>query len=114
MGAGAHPGRRHARIFLCRNPFDDASRETPGTTQDMTPSAQSVISVQFKGFLGKFKLDVNFETPMHGVTALFGPSGSGKTTILRCVAGLTRLPGHLVVGREVWQNESEFRVPHQR
>ena len=38
-----------------------------------------------------FALDAAFEAPAKGVTALFGPSGCGKTTLLRCIAGLTRL-----------------------
>ena len=38
-----------------------------------------------RGVLGKFELDVAFDAPMHGITALLGPSGCGKTTILRCV-----------------------------
>ena len=53
---------------------------------------------------------------MRGVTALFGPSGCGKTTILRCIAGLQRLPGFLNVGGEVWQDDERgiFRDPHER
>jgi molybdate transport system ATP-binding protein len=75
----------------------------------------SVIKVRFHGMLGKFTLDVAFEAPMHGITALFGPSASGKTTILRCVSGLDRLPGQLTVGGEVWQDGSHvFREPYQR
>jgi molybdate transport system ATP-binding protein len=74
-----------------------------------------VISVRFKGALGNFELDVSFEAPMHGITALLGPSGSGKTTVLRCVSGLHRLPGQLVVGGEVWQDANRtFRQPHDR
>jgi molybdate transport system ATP-binding protein len=75
----------------------------------------SVINARFKGTLGKFNLDVAFEAPMHGITALFGPSGSGKTTILRCVSGLNRLPGQLSVGGEVWQDEKgTFLELHHR
>jgi len=54
-----------------------------------------MISARYDGVLGSFHLDVAFETPMRGITALFGPSGCGKTMILRCVAGLNRLPGRL-------------------
>ena len=53
---------------------------------------------------------------MRGITALFGPSGCGKTTILRCMAGLTRLSGRLAVGSESWQDDTKavFRKPHER
>jgi molybdate transport system ATP-binding protein len=77
-------------------------------------SRAPIISIKFKGPLGKFELNVTFEVPMRGITALFGPSGSGKTTLLRCIAGLTRLPGHLAVGDQVWQNETVFLAPHTR
>jgi molybdate transport system ATP-binding protein len=33
---------------------------------------------------------------------------------LRCVAGLNRLPGRLVVAGETWQDEERFRAPHER
>jgi molybdate transport system ATP-binding protein len=75
----------------------------------------SVISVRLRGVLGKFTLDVSFDAPMRGITGLWGPSGAGKTTVLRCLAGLDRLPGKLVVGGEVWQDgDSIFREPHER
>ena len=68
--------------------------------------AKDMISARYAGVLGSFKLDVAFEAPMRGITALFGPSGCGKTTVLRCVAGLNRLPGRLKVGSEVWQDDA--------
>ena len=74
----------------------------------------SAISVFFKGAVDKFALDASFEAPISGITALFGPSGSGKTTVLRCIAGLTRLPGHLVVAGETWQDERVFRPAYER
>ena len=37
-----------------------------------------------------FELDVAFEAPGRGITALFGPSGSGKSTVLAIAAGLLR------------------------
>src|SRR5690606_32832410 len=51
-----------------------------------------------------------------GVTALFGPSGCGKTTILRCMAGLTRLAGRLRIDGEPWQDDAggAFLKPHER
>jgi molybdate transport system ATP-binding protein len=76
----------------------------------------STISAHYAGVLGTFELDVTFDAPMQGITALFGPSGSGKTAILRCVAGLNRLPGRLVIGDEIWQDTKagKFLEPHQR
>jgi len=66
------------------------------------------IKGHFKAHRGDFLLDIEFSTPINGVTALFGPSGSGKTTCLRAIAGLERLPNsYLQVGDEVWQDESK-------
>jgi molybdate transport system ATP-binding protein len=81
----------------------------------MTEDSPS-IQAAFSGNLGGFSLDVAFELPMKGITALFGPSGSGKTTILRCMAGLHRLNGRLKVGEQVWQDDDAgiFRRPHTR
>jgi molybdate transport system ATP-binding protein len=78
--------------------------------------SDATISARYAGGLGSFRLDVAFETPMRGITALFGPSGCGKTTILRCVAGLDRLPGRLAVGGEMWQDDATvtFLKPHER
>lgn len=62
-----------------------------------------------------FTLDANFTIPPRGVSALFGHSGSGKTTILRCVAGLERVPrGRLVVNGQCWQEQASFLPPHRR
>ena len=36
------------------------------------------------------QMDISFEVPSSGVTALFGPSGSGKSTIINAAAGLLR------------------------
>lgn len=74
------------------------------------------ISVAVAGIIGKFELDAAFNVPMQGITALYGPSGSGKTTILRCIAGLQRLPGRVIVGGEVWQDTSTatFLPTHRR
>ena len=74
------------------------------------------IQADFKGVLGKFSLDAGFTAPAKGVTALFGPSGCGKTTVLRCIAGLQRLPdGLCVVGGDVWQDrDGAFLPTHKR
>lgn len=63
-----------------------------------------------------FALDVAFEIPGRGITAITGVSGSGKTSLLRCIAGLTRAKGALWLGDECWQDDAARRfVPtHER
>ena len=77
---------------------------------------RDAIEATFRGTLGAFLLDVAFAAPGYGVTALFGPSGCGKTTVLRCIAGLTRLSGQLKVDGEVWQDDASgtFLKAYQR
>jgi len=74
------------------------------------------IEAQFQGQLGSFSLDIGFQCPMRGISALFGASGSGKTTLLRLIAGLQRMRGRLSVDGEVWQDDhaNVFRFPYQR
>jgi molybdate transport system ATP-binding protein len=73
-----------------------------------------VIEARFQGRLGAFRLDAELTLPAAGVTAIVGPSGCGKTTLLRCIAGLTRLDGRLVVNGEAWQDGRQFLPPHRR
>ncbi|MGD8551990.1 MAG: molybdenum ABC transporter ATP-binding protein [Methyloceanibacter sp.] len=74
-----------------------------------------MIEARFSGQQGSFEIDAEFNAPSKGVIALFGPSGSGKTTVLRCVAGLTRLSrGRLVIDGDVWQDERVFVPVHRR
>ena len=61
-----------------------------------------------------FALDVDLDLPGSGVTALFGQSGCGKTTLLRCMAGLERGAGRLIVNGETWQDDARFMPTHQR
>ncbi len=73
------------------------------------------LAARFRGRLGDFTLDVAFEAPARGVTALFGPSGCGKTTVLRAIAGLARFEdGAFALGTDVWQSGAEFRPVHRR
>ncbi len=75
----------------------------------------SGIEAHFSGRVGGFVLDAGFSIPGKGITGLFGPSGCGKTTILRCLAGLTRLKdGYLSIDGVVWQNKKAFLAPHKR
>ncbi|MDB5432507.1 MAG: hypothetical protein JWP35_3623 [Caulobacter sp.] len=72
------------------------------------------VSATFKGRVGSFPIDVSFTLPARGLTALSGRSGAGKSTVLRCIAGLTRLAGRLVVDGETWQDGRVFLAPHRR
>jgi molybdate transport system ATP-binding protein len=75
----------------------------------------SNIEARFSGRLGSFTLDAGFSIPGEGITGLFGPSGCGKTTILRCLAGLTRLAdGYLSIDGVVWQGKRTFLAPYKR
>lgn len=81
----------------------------------MTGSAANSNSFAFAGRVGAFALDVAFDAPPTGVTALFGPSGCGKTTILRSIAGLQRMArGRVVVAGAPWQEGAIFVPPHSR
>jgi molybdate transport system ATP-binding protein len=78
-------------------------------------SGPARITAAFAGRLGTFDLAARFEVPARGITALFGPSGCGKTTVLRCVAGLSRLAdGVLRIGSDVWQDGRRVFVPPHR
>ena len=48
------------------------------------------LALMLRHRLGAAVLEVAFEAPDVGVTALFGPSGAGKSTVLAAVAGLLR------------------------
>ena len=61
-----------------------------------------------------FLLDVAFDVPSTGVTALLGPSGSGKTSVLRALAGLDRYRGTIRFDQDVWQDETRFVPPYRR
>ena len=72
------------------------------------------LAVVLTGRRGTFALDIEFEVPAPGVTALLGPSGSGKTSILRAIAGLDRHVGAVSCGDTVWQNASVFVPTYRR
>lgn len=77
----------------------------------------SPIQARFHHQRGAFTLDVEFEIPAVGVTAIFGPSGSGKSTLLRCIAGLERPHvGFFSINKTPWQDSSRafFLPPHER
>ncbi|MGE0700171.1 MAG: molybdenum ABC transporter ATP-binding protein [Hyphomicrobiaceae bacterium] len=74
------------------------------------------IDVTLAGPIGHFTIDVGINVPASGITVLFGPSGCGKTTILRCIAGLQRIPGRISIGGDIWQDTKAgyFRPPYLR
>ncbi|MGB1092153.1 MAG: molybdenum ABC transporter ATP-binding protein [Oceanobacter sp.] len=61
-----------------------------------------------------FKLEVDETIPLEGVTVLFGESGSGKTTLLRCIAGLEKAEGEVLLGNDVWQTQKDFKPVWKR
>lgn len=76
-----------------------------------------MIRAKFKLPRYEFDLDLQFELPCRGISAIYGPSGSGKTTLLRCIAGLERpKEGYFYLGEECWQDsrKSEFLSPDRR
>jgi len=76
---------------------------------------QDKIEIAFADKVGDLQLDVAFNAPSTGVTALYGPSGCGKTTILRCIAGLHRAhAGKCIVRGDIWQSGNYFRPVHTR
>jgi molybdate transport system ATP-binding protein len=62
-----------------------------------------------------FRLAVDHEIPLTGVTGLFGRSGCGKTSLLRLIAGLERVKGATVrFGDQDWQSGRQFVPLHKR
>jgi len=74
----------------------------------------TMLDFHFHGDLHGFSLAAAFSVPASGITALFGPSGCGKTTLLRCMAGLERLSGHMRFNGNAWQDGNLFLPPHER
>jgi molybdate transport system ATP-binding protein len=56
-----------------------------------------MLEVRLRHRFGAFALDVGFDGPAGGITALFGPSGCGKTTVIQAIAGLLRPDGGRIV-----------------
>lgn len=73
------------------------------------------IAASFRTEKPGFSFAVDLTLPARGVTVIFGPSGCGKTTLLRCIAGLERVPqGELSIEGEVWQDKDRWVPPHKR
>ena len=62
-----------------------------------------------------FLLELDFNIPSDGITALFGSSGSGKTSLLRCIAGLEENAiATIRFKNDLWQNHEYFLPTHER
>ena len=74
-----------------------------------------MIDVEIRQRIGDFLLDMGFSGGS-GITALFGPSGSGKSSVIKVIAGLTRLRGGRVVldGTVLANGEGRHTPPHRR
>jgi molybdate transport system ATP-binding protein len=70
------------------------------------------LSVCIKKKLGKFTLDVTFETS-EGILALLGASGSGKSMTLKCIAGIeTPDEGKIELdGRVLFDSAQRINLP---
>ena len=78
-------------------------------------SPETAIAMHYVLERGAFRLDVDVEIPLHGITGVYGRSGAGKTSLLRCIAGLERpASGRLVVAGDSWQDGRTFRAVHKR
>jgi molybdate transport system ATP-binding protein len=75
---------------------------------------QQAITIELTSRYADFTLDVDLKLPGSGVSVLFGHSGSGKTSLLRCLAGLDRGQGRVVIGNETWQDGDYFVPTHKR
>ena len=83
---------------------------------DGGPTRGSGLQVLVRKRLGGFALDVAFEAPGRGVTALFGPSGAGKSQLLAAIAGAIRPDaGRVALGdRVLFDSASGIDTPLQR
>jgi molybdate transport system ATP-binding protein len=62
-----------------------------------------------------FRLAVDAELPLDGITVVFGASGSGKTSLLRVIAGLeNNATGHLALGDAIWMQPGRHVAAHAR
>jgi molybdate transport system ATP-binding protein len=64
------------------------------------------INKKLHGANGEMDLAINLGIAQGDFVALAGQSGSGKTTLLRILAGLEQSNGQIIVGDEVWQDDS--------
>jgi molybdate transport system ATP-binding protein len=77
------------------------------------------LSVRFHHRFPNLTIQIEFEAPTPGVTALFGPSGCGKSTVVMAVAGLLKpdncriaLEGNVLAdtGANIWHPPERRRI----
>lgn len=97
--AGEGAGHLELRVLLERKTGRGLDRRSAGRLVAAAP----------------FRLDVDTDLPVPGITGVVGRTGSGKTTLLRCVAGLEPgLRGRVALGDMVWQGSASDPVPTHR
>ena len=75
------------------------------------------LTVQLSHQIGSFALDITFEQPSSGLTALFGPSGAGKTVTINAIAGLTKPDAGKIElnGTTLFSSDTSINLsPHKR
>lgn len=81
------------------------------------PGAAPALALSLRVAHPGFRLELEGELPLAGVTAIFGPSGSGKSTLLRAIAGFERrAEGRVAFGDRVWLDAAAGidLPPHRR
>ncbi|UEM03289.1 molybdenum ABC transporter ATP-binding protein [Skermanella rosea] len=75
-----------------------------------------MLDVAIRRRQGAFDLDIRFQAPSRGVTALFGRSGSGKSSVINAIAGLARPDaGHILLdGAALFDSARRIDVPAER
>ena len=75
------------------------------------------LSLDFSITLDTFKLQLQQDIPLSGITGVFGHSGSGKSSMLRAIAGLeSKITGTIVLNEKcLIDSDSKFFIkPEQR
>ncbi|QQP89261.1 molybdenum ABC transporter ATP-binding protein [Skermanella sp. TT6] len=75
-----------------------------------------MLDVAIRRRQGTFDLDIRFQAPSRGVTALFGRSGSGKSSVINAIAGLAKPDaGHILLdGTVLFDGARRIDVPAER
>ncbi|EWY40438.1 molybdenum ABC transporter ATP-binding protein [Skermanella stibiiresistens SB22] len=75
-----------------------------------------MLDVAIRRRQGSFDLDIRFQAPIQGITALFGRSGSGKSSVINAIAGLAKPDaGHIRLdGTVLFDSAQGIDVPAER